>query len=179
MDQIGSKHRMLFDTTTPDGFGRALLFGSNFLDTNRNAYGLEYPDIGLIVVVRHNSTPFAYNDMMWSKYGRAFAARTSFNDPKTKEPPATNLFNTANYGASLTSGGVTIDTLIKRGAHLGVCRLATRAFAGAAAAATGGETDKVNEELIANLVPNAHMVPAGIVAVNRAQERGFTFALGV
>jgi hypothetical protein len=25
-------------------------------------------------------------------------------------------------------------------------------------------------------VPNAHMVPAGIVAVNRAQERGYTLA---
>lgn len=179
MDQIGRKHRMLFDTTTPDGFGRALLFGSNFLDTNKNAYGLDYSDIGLIIVVRHNSTPFAYNDAMWAKYGKAFATRAGFNDPKSKEAPMANLYNAGGYGGSLTSGGTTIDSMIKRGAHLGVCRLATRAFAGAAAAATGGEADKVNEELIANLVANAHMVPAGIVAVNRAQERGFTFALGI
>jgi intracellular sulfur oxidation DsrE/DsrF family protein len=33
----------------------------------------------------------------------------------------------------------------------------------------------VFKELTENLVPNGHMVPAGIVAVNRAQERGYTF----
>jgi hypothetical protein len=36
--------------------------------------------------------------------------------------------------------------------------------------------DALYKELTANLVPNAHIVPAGIVAVNRAQERGYTLA---
>jgi intracellular sulfur oxidation DsrE/DsrF family protein len=39
--------------------------------------------------------------------------------------------------------------------------------------------EKINEELIANVVNNSHMVPAGIVAVNRAQERGYSFAHAV
>jgi hypothetical protein len=34
----------------------------------------------------------------------------------------------------------------------------------------------VFNELTANLVGNAHLVAAGIVAVNRAQERGYTLA---
>ena len=34
-------------------------------------------------------------------------------------------------------------------------------------------------ELAANLVPNSHMVAAGIVAVNRAQERGFTLVTAI
>ena len=34
--------------------------------------------------------------------------------------------------------------------------------------------DRLNE-LAANLLANAHLVPAGIVAVNRAQERGYSF----
>jgi len=33
--------------------------------------------------------------------------------------------------------------------------------------------------VVANLVPNSHMVAAGIVAVNRAQERGYTLATPV
>ena len=78
MDQTAAKHRMVFDTTTPDGFGHALVFGSNFLDTNKNAYGLEYSDLALMIIVRHNSTPFAYNDMMWSKYGTVFAQKAGF-----------------------------------------------------------------------------------------------------
>ena len=32
----------------------------------------------------------------------------------------------------------------------------------------------LTDELVANIVSNARMVPAGIVAVNRAQERGYT-----
>jgi intracellular sulfur oxidation DsrE/DsrF family protein len=34
----------------------------------------------------------------------------------------------------------------------------------------------VFEEMKANLLPNARLVPAGIVAVNRAQERGYALA---
>jgi hypothetical protein len=129
--------------------------------------------------VRHNSTAFAYNDMMWSKYGRIFSQRAGFSDPKTKEAPTTNLFNASGYGGTLPNLGTTIDSLIKRGAHFGVCRLATRAIAVAAARDSGGDADKINEELIANIVTNAHMAPAGIVAVNRAQERGYTVTVGV
>jgi hypothetical protein len=179
MDQVPAKHRMVFDTTTPDGFGHALLFGSNFLDTNKNAYGLDYTDVGLMIIVRHNSTPFAYNDVMWAKYGSVFAQKAGFTDPKTKESPKSNLFNATGYGSALASNGVTLDSMIKRGLHIGVCRLATRNIAGLVAGATGGDANKINEELIANIVANARMVPAGIVAVNRAQERGYTFAAGV
>lgn len=179
LDQVPGKHRMVFDTTTPDGFGHALLFGNNFLDVNKNAYGLEYSDVALVIVVRHNSTSFAYNDAIWSKYGRVFAQRANFNDPKTKEPPTANLFNASGYGGTLPNSGVTLESMLKRGAHLAVCRVATRNLAGAIATATGSDVEKINEELIANVVSNAHMVPAGIVAVNRAQERGYSFAHAV
>src|SRR5262245_10524780 len=150
-DELGAKHRMVFDTTTPDGFGAALLFGNNFLDVNKNAYGLEYSDIGLVIVVRHNSTPFAFNDSIWSKYGRVFAQRLNFNDPKSKQPPETNLFNASSYGTTLTNYGITLDSMLKRGAHLAVCRVATRNFANGIASATGSQADKVNEELIASI----------------------------
>jgi len=43
-------------------------------------------------------------------------------------------------------------------------------------AATGGDAERVYNELVSNLVANSHVVPAGIVTVNRAQERGYSFA---
>jgi len=46
------------------------------------------------------------------------------------------------------------------------------------ARSSGGTADAVFEELGKNLVRNAHLTPAGIVAVGRAQERGFTFGYG-
>jgi hypothetical protein len=175
LDQLPGKHRLLFDTTTPDGFGGALLFANNFLEANKNAYGLDYRDAAVVIVARHSSTPFAYNDAIWSKYGRVFAQRVNFNDPKTKQPPDLNLYNVSGYGIALPNFGITLDSLVKRGIHLAVCRMATRNFAGAIASATGSTVDKVNDELIANIVSNSHMVPAGIVTVNRAQERGYSF----
>ena len=38
------------------------------------------------------------------------------------------------------------------------------------------KSEAVYKELTSNLIRNSHMVAAGIVAVNRAQERGYTFA---
>ncbi len=44
------------------------------------------------------------------------------------------------------------------------------------ARSTGGNTDAALAELSANLIGNARFVSAGIVAVNRAQERGYSLA---
>ena len=41
---------------------------------------------------------------------------------------------------------------------------------------TAGKADAVYNELIANVIGNAHMVPSGIVAVGHAQERGYAYA---
>ena len=68
------------------------------------------------------------------------------------------------------------DALLKRGVRLAVCSLSTRAAATAIAQKSGAKVDDVFKELTAHLVPNARMVPAGIVAVNRAQEHGYTFS---
>lgn len=78
-------------------------------------------------------------------------------------------------GDLLSTRGATLDSLFKQGVQLAVCATSTRGYARAIAEATGGNADAINNELIANLVSsNARMVPAGIVAVNRAQERGYS-----
>src|SRR6185312_3588997 len=67
MDQVPGKHRIVFDTTKDDGLGDALLFGNNFLAANRNSYGLQNSDIAMIIIARHLSTGFGFNDAMWAK----------------------------------------------------------------------------------------------------------------
>ena len=57
MDKVPGKHRMVFDTTTPDSLGNALAFANNFIRVNRNDYGLQSSDVAVIVIVRHNSIP--------------------------------------------------------------------------------------------------------------------------
>jgi intracellular sulfur oxidation DsrE/DsrF family protein len=175
-DQVSAQHRFFFDTTTPEALGQAIFFANNYFTANRTGYELADRDLAVVLCVRHKSTPFAYSDAMWAKYGAPIAERSGFNDPKTKQPPAANLYQAAGYGRSLPNNGVTLDAMIKRGVRLAVCQMSTRGYAAAIAESTGGKADDVYRELAEHLVPNSHLVPAGIVAVNRAQERGYSLA---
>jgi intracellular sulfur oxidation DsrE/DsrF family protein len=177
LDQVPGQHRLVFDTTMPEGLGGALLYANNFYLANQNGYSLGNAELAVVIVMRHNSTPFAYNDAMWAKYGTVMAQRSNVVDPQTNQAPKVNIYNaTSPAAATLRSGGVTLDSLIKKGLHVAVCQMATRRISGAIAQATGGTADAIYNELVANLVGNGHMVTAGILAVNRAQERGYSFA---
>jgi intracellular sulfur oxidation DsrE/DsrF family protein len=173
-DQLPGKHRLVFDTTAYDGLAEAILFANNFIRVNRTDYGLQNSDLAVVIVVRHRSTPFGYNDAMWAKYGPAIAARSKVEDPKSKLPPKVNIFNSADYGELLSNRGMTLDSLFKQGLQLAVCATSTRGYATSIAQASGGNADSIFNELAANLVSNSRLVPAGIVAVNRAQERGYS-----
>ena len=162
LDQLPAKHRMVIDSTSNDGFSDALLYANNFFTANRTGYGLESKEIGIVVIARHNSTAFAFNDAIWDKYGAHIAQPSQLN-----ATPKTNPRMTGGFG---------IDALVKQGAHFAVCAMATGRLAGIIARATGATNDAITAELTANLVPNSHMVTAGIIIVNRAQERGYSLA---
>jgi len=161
MDALPGKHRLVIDTTSADGFRNALLFASNYMLANHDDYGLQNQDLAIIVVARHISTAYGYNNDMWAKYGASLAGQPSA-DAQATEPPRANP-----SAASLVA-------LSKQGVQFAVCAMATRRLAGVIARAVGGNADAVNTELIANVVTNGRMAPAGIVAVNRAQERGYS-----
>jgi intracellular sulfur oxidation DsrE/DsrF family protein len=162
MEQIPGKHRMAVDSTTGNGFRDAVLWAGNFLLANRNEYGLQNQDLAVIIVARHISTPYGYNDEMWAKYGATLAARETPADSPAKEPPKAN------------PSAAAIASLADQGVRFAVCSMATRRLAGMIARAADGTADAVFAELSANLVSKGRLVPAGIVAVNRAQERGYT-----
>lgn len=174
--QIPGKHRLVFDSTSPEGAGLAINnFVNNFFTANET-YGLKNEDVAVVLVMRHLATPFAYNQAMWEKYGTAITMRTNYNDPTTKQPPKVNIYN--RPGAANERGTRQLDAIIARGVHLAVCQVSTRAYAGVIAMTTGQKQETVFDELAANLVSstNARLVPAGILAVNRAQEHGYTFS---
>jgi hypothetical protein len=174
LDKIPGKHRMIFDTTKFEGFGEAIAFANNYLRSSRSEYNLQNSDMAVLIIARSRSTQFAYNDQMWAKYGTVLSRRSNYTDPKTKQPATSNPYNSEEISELLPNRGTTLDALIKQGAQFGVCQVATRGIAGAIAEATGGNTDTIYNELTSNLVPNSRMVPAGIIIVNRAQERGYS-----
>ena len=174
LDKLPAKHRLVFDTTTFHGFGEALLYANNFIIANKTDYGVDSNELAIVIIARHGSTAFGFNDAMWAKYGKTFADIAKAQDPHTKEAPTMNIYDAAGYGVELPSFGSTIGTLAKQGVQFAVCSMATGGLAGEVGRRMGVNGDVVLKELVANLVANARMVPAGIVAVNRAQERGYT-----
>jgi intracellular sulfur oxidation DsrE/DsrF family protein len=174
MDNKRAKHRVVFDTTVSEALSDASAFASNFYHANQNDYGIENSDLAVMIVLRHRTAQFGFNDAIWAKYGEPIATRAKIEDPKTRQAPKVNLFNVTGGGDSALNKGMTLEALAKLGVQFAVCRLSTRAFAGAIAKATGGKSEEILAELSANLITNARLVPAGIVAVNRAQERGYT-----
>jgi hypothetical protein len=174
LDAVAGKHRTFIDASTPRGAGEAILYANNLYEANKSGYSLGEPDIVVVACMRHFATPFAYNDAIWKKYGKVLSMMIEFTDPKTKQAPSTNLLNSTAYAESLSNFGNTIDSVVKRGTRFAVCDMATHFFAGGLAMETKGNADAIYKELVANTIPNSHMVAAGVVAVNRAQEYGFT-----
>jgi hypothetical protein len=161
LDANAAKHRIIFDTWTADRFPDALLFTNGYVEANKD-YEVDARDLAVVICVRHNTAPFAFNDAMWAKYGKAFSQRMQWVDPATHEAPATNIHARR------------LEGYVKLGVQLAVCSRTTRAYVQIIARQTGAKNEDVYKELTSNTVGNSHFVPAGIVAVSRAVERGYT-----
>lgn len=176
METLPGKHRLYLDALTASGIGDALLFATNYLNASKAGYGLADSDAAVIICARHFATPYVWSDAIWAKYGEAFTALTRLNDPKTSKAPTVNLYQKADYGMQLPNLGATVDSVVARGIHFAVCDTATHFIAGELTRATKGNAEAIYKELVASTVPHAHYVTAGIVATNRAQERGYSLA---
>jgi hypothetical protein len=173
LDQLPGRHRFFFDATKTPGLVDAMQFAGNFYEVNKNDYGLAAPDLAVIIGLRHNAAPFAFTDAIWKKYGETLARRAEYVDPRNKDaaPSANPYTPVAPADAPRVRG---LASLIRNGAHFAVCNVSTMGIAGMIARAVNGNRDEIYKELAANLIDRGRLVPAGIVAVNRAQERGYS-----
>ncbi len=175
LDQRPGKHRTIIDAATPNGAGEAFLYAGNLYNANKATYaGGGDADMAIVVCLRHFATAFAYSDTVWAKYGKTMSTMLGFTDPKTKEAPSTNLYNSVAYGLSLPNLGTTIDAVTKRGVYFAVCDTATHFVAGQMAGMLKVSADEIYKDLSTNLIPNSRLVAAGVLAVTRAQEHGYS-----
>ena len=163
-DRIPGKHRLFFDAVSSEGVAGAIHFADNFFAANKAEYGLETAELAVVICLRHGATPFAFTDAIWAKYGAAISESRKLTDPKTGQTPVVNLYRAG------------LESHVKRGVHYAVCDTSSHHLAEALARKVGGDAEAIYKEMAANAVANAHFVSAGIVAVNRAQERGYAIA---
>ncbi|HSU49653.1 MAG TPA: hypothetical protein VLJ41_03660, partial [Segetibacter sp.] len=87
-NKIKGKHRVVFDATRPHEL-MPFAWPRVFLLTNQ-ATGTPENENSVVVVLRHEAIPYAFEDSIWSKYkfGELFKA----DDPATKTASVRNPF---------------------------------------------------------------------------------------
>ena len=170
MGELPGSHRVFIDTSTTQGGIDAMRYAANILNAHKNAYSGRDSDYAMIACYRHGSTPFAFSEANWEKYGEIFAEIMQLNEPDAGAAPRVNPLRVPNPVFT----GTTIDDLANRGVQFAICSSATRFFSGMIAARTGSTAEAVFDELTTNAIPNSRFVPAGVMAMTRAQEYGYS-----
>lgn len=172
LDRITGKHRQVFDCVSPnDGFGAA--FGLNLLDSYKAAHDLGDRDVTAVVSYRHAAMPLMLDDAVWAKYH--VGEQLGVKDPATSAIATRNIFR----DRIMARPGLTYERAIaERGLIMTACNMALTALSGMLAPKAGVSAEQAKQEWTAGLLPGVVLVPSGVYAVNRAQEKGCTYCFG-
>jgi intracellular sulfur oxidation DsrE/DsrF family protein len=157
MSAMPGRHRIVLDVTSPEGMPDLVRFVGNLYSQHRSAYGIEEAELAIVACIRHGAVQFGYGNAIWSKYGKTI-------DANRATPPTGNPYDSGTR--------MQLSDLAKRGVQFMVCGTASRGLAGRLAG-QGGDAETVMKEMAGNLIANARIVPAGVISVTHAQERGF------
>ncbi len=169
---IKGKHKMVFDVTQPHGI-YPFAWPRVFLMTNEMT-GAMGKDCNAVVVLRHEAIPYAFEDRLWTKYkfGEVFKAE----DPATKAPALRNPFAKPKLDEYKVPGAGTvligINELQESGVMFCVCGMAITVFTTRVAQGMNMDPVEVKKDWLSGLLPGIKVVPSGVWAVGRAQERG-------
>ena len=168
LDQMKGRHKQLYDLggVDPSIDPRALRFGRNFLDTFRDVYKLEYPDVNTAVGISGPAFPMNATDRLWAKY--TLGERAKIIDPMTKLPSVRNIF----YDDGTP---ISVKAMQARGTIFWQCNVALGGVAQQLADAFKMPFAEVRADLIAGLNPGVRLMPSHVMALGLSQERGFTY----
>jgi intracellular sulfur oxidation DsrE/DsrF family protein len=173
--QLKGKHRLILDVPRPNEI-MPFAWPRVFLMTNV-ATGTPEKDINVVVVLRHEGIPYAFEDRVWEKY--KFGEMFKIEDPKTKAPSIRNPFWKPAPGAYSVPGigtvEIGIDQLQSSGVMFCVCDAAMTVYSAVAAGGMNADPASVKKDWQAGLLPGVQPVPSGIWAVGRAQEHGCSY----
>jgi len=171
-NQIKGKHRITFDCTRPHEIF-PFAWPRVFLLTNA-ATGTPEKENSVVVILRHEAIPYAFEDRLWDKYkfGEMFKA----DDPATKAPAVRNPFWKPKPGDYKVPGfgnvDIGIDQLQESGVMFCVCDAAMTVYSAVVGQSMNMEPAEVKKDWLSGLLPGIQPVPSGVWAVGRAQEHG-------
>jgi intracellular sulfur oxidation DsrE/DsrF family protein len=170
LGKIKGAHKQVYDATE---FNHAmpLAWARVFLMSNATV-GVPAGDAMAVVVLRHAAIPLAMQTSLWEKYN--FGEMFQVINDETKQPHTKNIFYSAPEG-TFPIPGMTIEALMKDGTLFGVCDMAITFYSKMHATKMNLDPAEVKKEWIAGVMPGITVVPSGVLAVNRAQERGCSY----
>jgi len=166
---LKGKHRIVFDVTKPNGL-MPFAWPRVFLMTNM-ATGTVEKDNNVVVILRHEGIPYAFEDKLWSKYnfGEMFEVHDEEKKPVSRNPfwkPAEGTYKVPGIGVVK----IGINELQDSGVQFVVCNAAMTVYSAVAAEKMKMKSEDVYNEWKSALLPGITVVPSGVWAVGRAQE---------
>ena len=163
MKSLKGKHRQFFHAMSYAE--EPLRMSSNFLDAYREAFGADASDVHAVIGIHGGALNMGFDDALWAKYELGKAG--NITDPATKAPAVRNVY--------AREGTYNVAALQKRGVVILMCNTALRSRTTQMSKALNIPYETMYNELSGGRLPGVILVPAMVVAINRAQERGFTY----
>jgi hypothetical protein len=189
--EVKGHHRCLFDFPQHKN-GMPLLHILNYLNTYTSAYKTGAGQVGAVgtfySVGSQASIPLAFNDAIWAKYG--LGVYTGLKDADGK-PYRRNVFNRPTpkdlhllmqaidspmipaLADAIPALG--IESLQSMGAKFVLCANALGIWCLELEARGKGNAQDIDRDLRANLLPGVTIVPAMVIAIEKAQEAGIRY----
>ncbi len=175
LKNIKGSHRVVYDAATPNGI-MPFAWPKVFIMTNEMS-GTPASDCGVAVVLRHEAIPYCMNSDLWKKYH--FGEVFKIDDPKTEKPslrnpfwkPGPNDFEVPGIGPV----PIGINQLQESGVNFGACSMAMTVYSAAIAQKMNLDPEEVKKEFLAGVLPGVQVVPSGVWALGRAQEKGCAY----
>jgi intracellular sulfur oxidation DsrE/DsrF family protein len=189
--EVKGSHRCLFDFPQHKG-GVPQLHILNYLNTYATAYKAGAGEVGAVGtfygVGTQASIPLAFNDAIWTTY--ELGVYTGLKDADGKHYTR-NVFNRPTprdlhllmqaYGTPMIPAladaipALGIENLQKMGAKFVLCANALGIWCLELEARGKGKAQDIEKELRANVLPGVTIVPAMVIAIDKAQEAGIKY----
>lgn len=170
----GKKHKQIWDTVSVTD-GGPLRPVRNYLNAWRDAYGLKDADVQAIVGLHGGAIAMSLGDASWAKLGVGQAL--ALKEPGSEAFLQRNPFVRPKAGDAVPAEW-SVDALQRRGVLFLVCNNAFTARVTGMAERLKLDPTEAVAAAKADLVPGFVIVPAMVVALNQAQERGVAYVYG-
>lgn len=174
-NDIRGKHKVVFDATRPHEM-LPFAWPRVFLLTNA-ATGTPEANNSVVVVLRHYAIPYAFEDRIWDKY--KFGDVVKADDPATGKPAMRNPFAKPKQGDFKVPGigevAIGINELQASGVKFCVCDVAMTVMANTLAPMMNLKAEDIKKDWVSGILPGIQVVPSGVWALGRAQEKGCAY----